>query len=263
MDASVRRQFLADYGAIRRSEERGSDNAQYYRELPFRDLTGRHSDQWKIRACSYRHLERTILRKLERQTNQPLDIIDLGAGNGWMSNQLAQRGHRVTALDIFSDARDGLGALVHYGEAISGVLAEFDALPFREASFDFAIFNSSFHYSSDYARTLGEARRCLKPGGWIIIMDTPVYRASEHGELMREERRRHFESLHGFRSDALGSIEYLDHATLDNLAREFNLELHRSEPWYGIAWALRPWKARLQGRRPPSKFMILAARFRE
>jgi hypothetical protein len=36
-----------------------------------------------------------------------------------------------------------------------------------------------------------------------------------------------------------------------------------NQPWYGFRWALRPWKAKLQGKRPPSRFLILVGRFRD
>ena len=65
--------------------------------------------------------------------------------------------------------------------------------PFANASFDLAIFNASIHYSTDYRRTLTEVRRCLRPGGRLVIIDSPVYRRREHGEKMRAERRRYFE----------------------------------------------------------------------
>jgi SAM-dependent methyltransferase len=180
-----------------------------------------------------------------------------------MSHRLTVRGHRTVALDIFCDERDGLGALAHYPVALRAAAAEFDMLPFRDAAFDLAVFNSSFHYSSDYCRTLSEVRRCLRPGGRVVIMDSPVYRRSEHGEMMRAERRTYFEQTYGFRSDALRSIEYLDRGMLQTLAENLNIEWRYSQPWYGFRWALRPWKAMLRKKRPPSRFFILTGNFRD
>ena len=51
-----------------------------------------------------------------------------------------------------------------------GIEAEFDHLPFADGQFDLAVFNSSLHYSTDYHGTLGEARRCLKPSGSIVVL---------------------------------------------------------------------------------------------
>ena len=262
MDSAARQQFLEDYTKIRHAEGRGSARSAYYRELPDRDLSGRSPDQWRIRARSFHTFERTVLADAERQAGRALDILDLGAGNGWMSHRLALRGHRSVALDIFCDALDGLGALVHYPLRFPAAAADFDLLPFREAAFDLVIFNSSFHYSADYRRTLTEVRRCLRPGGCLVIMDSPVYGRSEHGELMRAERQVHFEKTYGFRSDALKSIEYLDSRMLQELSSELNIEWQYNRPWYGLRWALRPWRAMLRGQRPPSRFLILAGRFR-
>ena len=258
---AARQTFLDQYAAIRRAEGRGSKDPAYYRALPYADLTGRNRDQWRIRARSFDHFLRAILQPLERTLGRPLDLLDLGAGNGWMSNRLAERGHSAIAVDIFLDDDDGLRAAHKYTK-LTPVNAEFDRLPFRDSTFDAAIFNSSLHYSSDYLRTLSEARRCLRPGGQLVIIDSPLYDRAEHGEKMRRERQAHFEQTHGFRSEALASIEYLDRPALAHLATELNLEWTLRAPWYGWRWAMRPWRARFQRRRPPSKFFVISATVR-
>ncbi len=262
IDTSARRTFLAQYAVIRHAEGRGSEDPEYYRALPWRDLSGRNIDQWAIRARSYEYFEKTILRKLEKSATRPLRILDLGAGNGWMTNQLRQRGHQPIAVDIFTDSRDGLGALRHYSLPLSGAVAEFNSLPFRDSSIDLAVFNSSLHYSSDYKTTLAEVKRCLSATGQLVIMDTPVYAVPDHGEKMRSERRAHFQATYGFPSDSLNSIEYLDETKLAELARDLGIEWSRRAPWYGLRWALRPLQARLRGSRPPSRFLILTGTFR-
>ena len=147
--------------------------------------------------------------------------------------------HRPVAVDIFSDPRDGLLAARHYPVGFPLVEADFDRLPFGSSSFDLVVFNASFHYSSDYARTLAEARRCLRPEGRVVILDSPVYRLSQHGEQMRTERQVFFEQQHGFRSEALRSIEYLDESMLDALARDLRLSWRIHRPWYCAATARR------------------------
>lgn len=261
MDREMRLQFLEDYSRIRRAEGRGSGDPAYYRALPYRDITAKNTRQWAIRAKTWAFFERSVLAKIEKRMARPLDILDLGAGNGWMSYRLTLRDHRPVALDIFSDDSDGLRSARHYPRPFLCVEGEFDALPFRDAAFDLAIYNSSLHYSTDYRRTLAEARRCLRPSGHVVIMDSPVYRLPEHGEQMRAERHELFARQYGFRSDAVPSIEYFDEAMLESLGRELNIEWSRSRPWYGVAWAMRPWKARLASKRPPSRFYIFMGRF--
>lgn len=247
-------QFLTDYGAIRQAEGRGSNGRDYYLALPYRDLTGRNAAQWRIRARTYRYFEAHLLQ------TRGLDILDLGAGNGWMSYRLAECGHRPVAVDIFTDSRDGLAASMQYGR-FPAVEAEFDRLPFASGQFDLAVFNSSLHYSTDYHETLGEARRCLKESGSIVVLDSPLYKRREHGERMRAERRRQFQAQYGFPSDSIANLEYLYEAQLSELSRDLGLRWRIYQPWYGWPWFLRPWKARLKGARPPSRFCILVAGF--
>jgi SAM-dependent methyltransferase len=263
MDGETRRRFLLDYAGIRHAEGRGSLDPEYYRALPWRDLTDKNSAQWAIRARSYQHFEKRVLGAIEKEAGRPLDILDLGAGNGWMSYRLAMRHHRPIAIDIFADDSDGLRAARHYPASFPCVEAEFDRLPFANASFDLAVYNSSIHYSTDYRRTLSEARRCLRRTGLFAIVDSPVYKRPEHGEKMKAERHELFERQYGYRSDALPSIEFFDEVTLGALAREMSIEWSRTTPWYGLRWALRPLKARLASRRPPSRFFILTGRFRD
>lgn len=248
--------FRKEYSKIRRAEGRGSPDPAYYRALPYKDLSGRHTDQWAIRSRTYQYLEARVLPA------RASDILDLGAGNGWLSHRLSGRGHRPVAVDLLTDALDGLGAALGYGGNFPLVEAEFDRLPFAEAQFDLAIFNSSLHYSTDYRRTLAEALRCLRPSGRLVILDSPIYKRREHGEIMKQERRRQFEAEYGFRSDSISSIEYLDEPLLGELDRSLGIRWEIHKPWYGWRWRLRPWKARLAGRRPPSRFWILVGSLR-
>lgn len=258
---SARQRFLEDYRYIRHAEGRGSDDSAYYRALPNADLSERNSAMWAMRARTYEYFSQRILPAIERSACKPLDILDLGAGNCWMSYRLSLRKHLPVALDIFNDERDGLRAARHYPHPFPVVEAEFDRLPFGNATFDLAIYNSSLHYSTDYVRTLTEVRRCLRPDGRLLVLDSPVYTRREHGEQMVKERHAEFERRYGIRSDALPSIEFLDEATIADLSRNLGLHWRIHRPWYGWRWHIRPFKAWLHRRRPPSRFWILVGRF--
>ncbi len=257
MNPAARQLFLQHYATIRQAEGRGSEDASYYQALPYQDLSGANRDQWRIRAASFDHFLRAVLSPLETRCRRPLHLLDLGAGNGWMSWHLARRGHSVIAVDIFLDDRDGLVAIRKYAR-LNAAAADFHQLPFPDRSFDTVIYNASLHYSSDYCRALREGLRCLRPDGRIVILDSPLYGRPEDGEQMRRERQSFFEERYGFRSEALGSIEYLDRPALIRLARELGIRWRLSKPWYGFRWALRPLVARLKGRRPPSQWFVIS-----
>ncbi len=254
-------QFMTEYQTIRRSEGRGSSGGCYYLALPFKDTTGRNSWQWRLRARSFRYLQRKILPEIERGHKSGLDILDVGAGNCWLSYRLALGGHRPVAIDLRTDELDGLGASRHYLRFLSHPFprfqAEMDRLPFDEGQFDLVIFNASFHYSEDYQTTLGEVLRCLRRPGHILIVDSPFYTSEENGCAMMAERRKAYLKKYGFASDSIASREFLTWETLRQLSRTYGVRWQLVRPWYGMRWALRPLRARLARRREPAKFYII------
>jgi len=256
------RQFVHDYESVRAKEGRGSDRSDYYLALPFKDLTGRNVWQWGIRARTFRFIERKLLPLIEDRSARRCDVLDIGAGNGWLSYRLALRGHRPVAVDLLDNETDGLGGARHYFHVAPVFLrfkAEMDCLPFMPDQFDVVIFNASFHYSEDYGRTLKEALRCLRRGGHLIIADSPFYWKEESGQKMLQEKRAAFVRQFGFRSDSIQSQEYLTPKILRDLSTRLKLKWHIHKPWYGVNWALRPIKAQLMRRREPSKFFLLHA----
>jgi SAM-dependent methyltransferase len=261
--ANYFQRFMREYQIVRTAEGRGSDSDDYYLALPYRDLSGHNQSQWTIRARTFQYFERQILPPLETSQRNRLTILDLGAGNGWMSYRLALRGHKVCAVDLLNNENDGLAAAVHYSQELPELFprfqAELDCLPFEDSQFDLAVFNASFHYSENYVQTLGEAVRCVRPGGSIVIADTAWYRREECGQQMIAERRNAFTYKYGFPSNALQSQEYLTDQLLASLAAEFGIRWQVHSPSYGVRWALRPWIAKLKGKREPSRFRIYVA----
>ncbi len=257
------KRFIADYEFIRSAEGRGSVDADYYLALPYKDLSGNNTDQWKIRAYTFRYMEQHIIKPLASLRNRPLRILDLGAGNGWMSYRLALVGHFSIAIDILTNDYDGLGAAKHFDRRVRPlfprVQAELDHLPFASSTFDLVIFNASFHYSEDYDQTLDEALRCTHPEGFVVIADTPWYADDKSGKKMVEEKHNHFAAKYGFASNSIASCEYLTPDRLAELQGNLGVKWTIYKPFYGLHWALRPLRAKLRNRRPPSRFYIYTA----
>ncbi|HEY3616992.1 MAG TPA: class I SAM-dependent methyltransferase [Candidatus Sulfotelmatobacter sp.] len=260
---SIFRQFVHDYEFVRAKEGRGSGGADHYLALPFKDLDGRNVWQWRIRARTFRFMEKHLLPNIEHFYPRGFDVLDVGAGNGWLSYRLAQRGHRPVAVDLLVNDTDGLGAARHYFHLVPPFLrfkAEMDRLPFMPAQFDVVIFNASLHYSEDYRSTLQEALRCLRKGGHLIVADSPFYWREESGQKMVQEKRAAYSRQFGFSSDSIQSREYLTTGALNDLAADLAIKWRVYQPWYGLSWTLRPLKARLLRRREPSKFYLLHAK---
>jgi len=280
--AAIFAPFLRDYTAIRDAEGYGYDDLARLQCLPDVDPAEPLAWQWRMRAISFASLLSALqlgqpgiheaIRSHTQPKNtqnfvaprgpswiEPLRVLDLGAGVGWLSNRLAELGHHPCAIDLNLDPRDGLGAAQRYGGAWPCVQAEFDRLPLAASQADLVIYNASLHYSTTYRATLAEALRVLKPGGRIVVLDSPIYRHDASGRQMIAERQAAFAREHGTRSDALPNVGYLTWAMLRELGRELGLRWHIIRPWYGWRWALRPWRARLTRKREPSTFALLVA----
>ena len=252
--------FMREYQIVRQAERRGSTDDGYYRALPFADLSGRFTADWQIRARSFSAFQRDVVQPLENHLQRPLRVIDLGAGNGWLSYRLAQRGHAVAAIDLLTNATDGLGAHVHYDAAFTPIQAEFDRLPFVGDQIDLVIFNASLHYSTHYETTFSEALRVLRSDGLLVILDSPLYRSADSGAQMVREREAAFTRTYGFPSNTLPSENYLTEQRLHELSEMLHLRWTIIQPFYGWRWALRPLKARLRRRREPARFAVIVGR---
>ena len=257
--APVFEQFIRDYESIRRAEGRISADAAYYRALPYFDLSGRMSADWHIRAISLDAFFAQVFRPLER-SDVPLTVVDLGAGNGWLSNWLSARGHQLFAVDLMTNDFDGLGCFRYFEHSFTPAQAEFERLPFAAASADLVIFNASLHYAVDLGITLAEALRVLKPQGRLVVLDSPVYHDARSGQEMVRERESQFLKQYGFASNALPSKNYLTYDEIKELGKMLNLHWQMLTPFYGLTWMLKPLKAALLGRREPAKFHVLVGK---
>ncbi len=250
-------QFLREYQIVRRGEGWGRADARYYRALPAASRRDPNRAVWRLRARSLRVFEKQIVHPLEQQSAYPLTILDLGAGNGWLAHRLARRGHLVAAVDLQTDALDGLGAHVHYDAVFTLVQAEFDRLPFAKNQFDLAIFNGALHYARDYATTLAEALRVLRPEGRLVVLDSPVYHDAHSGVRRVREREARFRQTYGFASDALACEHFLTWRRLDTLAATLEIAWQVFTPRYDWRWKLRGTLARLRTGCEPASFPLL------
>ena len=240
--------FLENYRVVRRAEGWGSRDSAYYQNLP---QVARNDPQhaiWRVRAANFRALLRVM--------GEHRRVLDLGAGNGWLTYQLTRRGHSVLALDLSGDELDGLGARRHYSTTFAAYQADFAMLPFANAQFDCAIFNASLHYARDLKQTMVESVRVLTADGMIIVMDSPMYHDAASGQAMFAEKKRGFRQGLGIdlTDDQIGFLTFAD---FEMLSRAFAFQWSWIEPIVDLRWATRHWVARLRGQREPARFGLM------
>lgn len=101
-----------------------------------------------------------------------LDALDVGCGTGFLTFELAARGHHVTGIDfapaMIAEARrkaaeHGVGVRLEEGDA--------EQLRFAAASFDLVISRHLLWTLPHPEATIDEWIRVLKPGGRLVIVD--------------------------------------------------------------------------------------------
>lgn len=254
--------FRADYAAHRAAEGRGLEGMALL-DLPWL-RTGPFARQWAVRARSFEAFLAQVADPMARAAGRPLNILDLGAGNGWLSYRLALRGHACTAVDIRDDHVDGLGAAEAFRSLASFdcFVTSFDALPVADGFADLTVFNAALHYATDLSATLAEAARATRLGGTLVILDSPFYAKDAQGAAMVAEKHAYAAERFGERARsllALPHIEYLTAARLREASAPLGLVWRRRRVRYPLWYELRPLTARLRGARTPSRFDIWTA----
>lgn len=117
--------------------------------------------------------------------------LDIGCGEGSNTRKLAEIGARMTGIDIAPTfIRHAQEAETAQPLGIAYRIADGMALPFAEASFDFA---TAFMSLMDMPRqdlVLAQTARVLKPGGFLQFSILHPCFATPHRKVVRDENRK-------------------------------------------------------------------------
>jgi len=106
---------------------------------------------------------------IERSGLQPgWRVLDLACGTGDLARAAAERGARVTGLDITPRMIDLARAK---SRTIGWVVGDMSALPVQSSAFDLATVGYGLRNVPDLPRALAEIHRVLRPGGQVCALD--------------------------------------------------------------------------------------------
>lgn len=131
----------------------------------------------------------------------PIEIADLGAGEGLLSQLLALRARRVWCIDnsprmveVGTElaGRNGLANLTYK-------LGDIEQVPLPDKAVDLAILSQALHHAQRPQVAVEEAFRILRPGGQLIVLDLNEHGFEKARELYADVWLGFSESaLHGF-----------------------------------------------------------------
>ena len=165
----------SDELALRHILRKRKDTARSY----FDELAGRFGKDY-VPGRSWKALAEALIKSLNYRR-----VADLGAGEGTLSQLLAQRAEKVIAIDLSPK-------MVEYAQklAISNGLpnvefriGDIEEPPIAEKSIDLAILSQALHHAEHPQKAIDSAYRILAPGGRIIILDLLQHSFEEAREL--------------------------------------------------------------------------------
>ena len=116
-------------------------------------------------------------------------VLDIGSGPGFLAAEMAAevgpngRVHGVDPSQTMLASARRRDASVQYG------IGEALALPFPDEHFDVAVCTQVYEYVEDIAAALTEARRVLRAGGRLLVLDTDwdsiVWRSGDRERMER------------------------------------------------------------------------------
>lgn len=89
-------------------------------------------------------------------------VLDLGCGDGALTEKLVPFGCQITALD---SSRNQIAAVIRRG--LDGHVIDAHALPYTE-EFDAILSNAALHWMTDHGKVLAGVARALKPKGRFV-----------------------------------------------------------------------------------------------
>jgi arsenite methyltransferase len=117
-------------------------------------------------------------------------VLDIGCGPGFLATEMAQE----VGPDGRSVGVDPSESMLAIAQRREPAVAEFRsgdalALPFADGAFDAAVSTQVYEYLPAVEAALSEARRVLRPGGRLVILDTDwdsiVWHSSDRDRMQR------------------------------------------------------------------------------
>ena len=152
-----------DRSSLRHILRKRKDQVRAY----FDELAGKFGREY-VPGRSWKGLAEAMLKILNYDT-----VADLGAGEGTLSQLIAQRAKKVIAVDN-SEKMVKFGQNLAKENGLPNLeyrLGDIESPPIDDSSVDLAILSQALHHAEHPPKALSEAHRILKPGGRLIVLD--------------------------------------------------------------------------------------------
>jgi ubiquinone/menaquinone biosynthesis C-methylase UbiE len=177
-------------------------------------------------------------------------VLEIGCGTGQLTERLAGRGYRLTAIDVgpamVDAARGRLAAAGALGSEVTFQVISFEDLERADGSLDLVVSGAAFHWI-DPGIAFTKPARLLRPGGWLALLgaeehyDEPVGAAldnlwARHGDTGGAWQRRPSDPETIAATGLFGAPVARDHQEPVGLAAEDIVALESTRATF-LGWA--------------------------
>src|SRR4051812_22521173 len=99
-------------------------------------------------------------------------VLDIGSGPGLLAAEMAEEVGAEGGVHGIDPSDSMLAIARRRGNPVDYRAGDALALPFRDEQFDVAVSTQVYEYVEDIEGALAEARRVLRPGGRLLVLDT-------------------------------------------------------------------------------------------
>lgn len=144
-----------------------------------------HQKEWKMRKHAWNKLSNFLI-KTQRKGSA---ILDLGCGNGWMSNGISELGFEVSGMDVnqveVSQAKRLFPNVSFHAENV---------FEWNERKFDVIIIAGAFQYFDDVEKLFEKLKALLNENGRLIILETFFY-SDQEAVKAKQASDRYYKSI--------------------------------------------------------------------
>ena len=209
-----------DDKALRLQIEKRSDKARKY----FDELAGNFGEKY-VPGRTWKSIAEMLFQMIK-----PGIVADLGAGEGTLSQLIAQKAKKVIAVD-HSKKMVEFGSKIIKENGFDNIeyrLGDIQSPPIEDNQIELAIFSQTLHHVNDPQKAIEEAFRILSPEGKVIILDLLKH---EH----EEARTLYADQWLGFKEIEL--IEFLEIAGFKSISTMI-VDKEKTSPYFETIMAV-------------------------
>jgi 2-polyprenyl-3-methyl-5-hydroxy-6-metoxy-1,4-benzoquinol methylase len=179
------------YLAVREKEGRVWSDDQA-RRLPHPPPGSVFEKEWRLRRDTYCRYRKHLQKRYGRI---PVNMLDVGCGNGWMASLLASSGAgAVWGLDLNMPELEQADRLFAQPN-LQFVYADLFVADLPRAYFHQITLAASVQYFPDLSKLMGRLMSLLRPDGEIHVLDSPFYPNETERKAARERTAAYYTTL--------------------------------------------------------------------